>query len=114
MNYVNVQDQLQIVSVRKVSSPSVVINCSTIGLPPTRVNWTRGGMQLVNNQTYQLSQFLKDRTTSAYSNLLTINQTLQQSRGFYRFAVDSEQTGTNQSRSGPNVTTGKGEFSIQL
>ena len=31
-----------------------------------------GGKQLVNNQTYQLSQFLKDQTTNAYSNLLTI------------------------------------------
>ena len=68
----------------------------------------------MNNQTFQLSQFLIDRTTSAYSNLLTINQTLQQLRGFYRFAAVSGQTGTNQSRSGPNVTTGKGEFSIQL
>ena len=61
----------------------------------------------MNNQTYQLSQFLKDRTTSAYSNLLTVNQTLQQSRGIYRCAVDSEQTGTNQSTSSRTVTTGK-------
>ena len=106
--------RLQISSAQKVPSPSIVINCGTTGLPPTRVVWTKEGMQLVNNQTYQLSQFLRDRTTSAYSNLLTINQTLQQSRGLYRCAVDSEQTGTNQSRSGPNITTGKGEFSTQL
>ena len=99
--------RLQIVSVQKVSSPSIVINCGTAGLPPTRVVWTKGGRQLVNNETYQLSQFLSDRTTSAYSNLLTINQTLQQSRGVYRCAVDSEQTGTNQSTSSRTVTTGK-------
>ena len=99
--------RLQISSAQKVPSPSIVINCGTTGLPPTRVVWTKEGMQLVNNQTYQLSQFLRDRTTSAYSNLLTINQTLQQSRGVYRCAVDSEQTGTNQSTSSRTVTTGK-------
>ena len=100
--------RLQISSVQKVPSPSIVINCGTTGLPPTRVVWIKEDEELVNNETYQLSQFLSDRATSAYSNLLTINQTLQQSRGLYLCAVDSEQTGTNQSSYGPHVTTGKG------
>ena len=99
--------RLQISFVQKVPSSSIVINCGTTGLPPTRVFWLKEGEELVNNETYQLSQLLRDRTTSTYSNLLTINQTLQQSRGLYLCAVDSEQTGTNQSSYGPNVTTGK-------
>ena len=99
---------LQISSVQKVPSPEpfIVINCSTTGLPPTRVIWTKGETQLVNNQMYQLSQFPSDRVTSTYSNLLAINQTLQQLRGVYRCAVNSEQTGTNQSTSSRTVTTG--------
>lgn len=101
--------RLQISSVQKVPSPEpfIVINCSTTGLPPTRVIWTKGETQLVNNQMYQLSQFPSDRVTSTYSNLLTINQTLQQSRGLYLCEVESEQTGTNQSSFGPNITQGK-------
>ena len=88
-----------------------MINCSTTGLPPTSIAWTRGSAQLVNNQVYQLSQLLRDRATSAYDSLLTINQTLQELRGIYGCTVESEQTGTIQSRSGPNVTTGKVKFS---
>ena len=98
---------LQISTIRKVPSPSIVINCSTTGLPPTSILWTRGSTQLVNNQVYQLSQLLSDRATSTYSNLLTINQTLQGLRGIYLCSASSEQTATIQSRSGPNVTTGK-------
>ena len=99
--------RLQILSVQKVPSPFIVINCSTTGLPPTRVIWTKGETQLVNNQMYQLSQFPSDRVTSTYSNLLTINQTLQQLRGFYHCKVESEQTGTSQSSFGANITQGK-------
>ena len=107
--------RLQISAIRKVSSPSIVINCSTTGLPPTSIVWTRGSAQLVNSQVYQLSQLLSDRATSTYSNLLTINQTLQELRGLYRCTVDNEQTATIQSSSGPNVTTGKvREFRIKL
>ena len=84
-----------------------MINCSTTGLPPTSIAWSRGSVQLVNSQVYQLSQLLSDRATSTYSHLLTINQTLQELRGVYRCTVDSEQTATIQSSSGPNVTTGK-------
>ena len=100
-------DNLQISAIRKVPSPSIMINCSTTGLPPTSILWTRGSAQLVNNQVYQLSQLLSDRTTSTYSNLLTINQTLQNLKGIYRFAATSEQTGSNQSTTVPNNGIGK-------
>ena len=60
----------------------------------------------MNNQMYQLSQFPSDQVTSAYSNLLTINQTLQQLRGIYLCTVINEQTGPIQSRSGPTETAG--------
>ena len=98
---------LQISAIRKVPSPFIVINCSTTGLPPTSILWTRGSVQLVNNQVYQLSQLLSDRATSTYSNLLTINQTLQNLKGIYGFAATSEQTGTNQSTTGSNNGIGK-------
>ena len=100
-------DNLQISAIRKVPSPSIMINCSTTGLPPTSILWTRGSAQLVNNQVYQLSQFPSDRATSTYSNLLTINQTLQNLKGIYRFAATSEQTATNQSSTSPNNGIGK-------
>ena len=99
--------RLQIAAIRKVPSPSIVINCSTTGLPPTSIAWSRESVQLVNNQVYQLSQLLRDRATSAYSNLLTINHTLRNLKGIYSFAAISEQTGTNQSTSGPNSRTGE-------
>ena len=99
--------RLQIAAIRKVPSPSVVINCSTTGLPPTSIAWTKGSAQLVNNEVYQLSQLLSDEATSTYNNLLKINQTLQELRGIYSFAAISEQTGTNQSTSGPTSRTGK-------
>ena len=83
-------DHLQIAAIRKVPSPSIVINCSTTGLPPTSIVWTKGSAQLVNNEVYQLSQLLSDRATSTYSNLLTVNQTLQELRGIYHFAAISE------------------------
>ena len=99
--------QLQIVAVQKMSLPSIVINCSTTGLPPTNVVWTRGNAILLNNKTYQLSQLLSNRTQSAYNNLLTINRKLQELRGIYLCTVINEQTGNNQSRSSSNVTIGK-------
>ena len=99
--------RLQISSVQKVPSLSIVINCGTTGLPPTRVVWTKGRRQLLNNEAYQLSQFLRDRTTSAYNNLLTLNQTLQQSRGIYLCTVVNRQSGPTQSRFGPTETRGK-------
>ena len=102
--------QLQIVAVQKMSLPSIVINCSTTGLPPTNVVWTRGNEMLVNNQTYQLSQLLSNRMQSAYNNLLTINLELQELKGIYLCIVINEQTGNNQSRSDSNITLGKRWF----
>jgi len=53
---------------------------------------------------------VSDRSTSTYSNLLTINQTLQEATGLYSCTADSEQSGTIQLRTGPNITRGKGVY----
>ena len=88
--------------------PSLVIKSTTTGLPATSIAWTKGSTELVNSEPYQVTQLLSDRSTSTYSNLLTINQTLQEARGYYTFTARSEQTGTIQLGTGPNVTVGKG------
>jgi len=64
----------------------------------------------VNSETYQLTQLLSDRSTSTYSNLLTINQTLQEAVGFYSCTAFNEQTGTIQLGTGPNISNGKGVY----
>jgi len=65
----------------------------------------------VNNETYQLTQLLSDRSTSAYSNLLTINQTLQEATGLYTCTAVNEQA---QSGTGIDVTTGEGTYLLTV
>ena len=107
MQYTLDPAHLHIATIKRVPLNSLVINCSTTGLPATRIVWTKGATQLVNSETYQLTQLLSDRSTSTYSNLLTINQTLQEATGLYSCTADSEQTGTIQLGTGPNITRGK-------
>jgi len=102
--------RLYITAVQRVPLPSLVINCSTTGLPATSIVWTKEATRIVNSETYQLTQLVSDRSTTTYSNLLTINQTLQEARGFYSCTAANEQTGTIQLGTGPNITRGKGVY----
>ena len=46
------------------------------GSPATTVSWEKDGLSLsIDGFTYQLTQIVTDRTTSTYSNVLTVSET---------------------------------------
>lgn len=80
-------DSFSLSSVGRVSESPLTLNCATSDLPPTLVEWSRSGLPLANGATYQMSQVITNRRNSSYDNLLTINQTLESTSGFYECFV---------------------------
>ena len=61
------------------------LSCVSYNSPPTNVIWERDGKRI--NTSYQSSQMLMNRTTSAYKNTLTINAAPEDVIGEYSFIV---------------------------
>ena len=52
------------------------LTCVSTGSPATTVTWEKDGVPLsIDGSTYQLTQTVTDRTTSTYSNVLTVSET---------------------------------------
>ena len=62
-----------------------VITCSSYNSPPTQVIWEKDGKEIhvENSKMYHFSQTLVNRTTSAYSNDLTIMASAKDAMGKY-------------------------------
>ena len=83
------------------------LSCVSYNSPPTNVIWERDGKRIYFNDTsYQSSQILMNRTTSAYNNTLTINATIEDVIGEYSCTV------SNDLGSSYETTTVKGEQSV--
>ena len=51
------------------------LTCVSTGSPATTVTWEKDGVPLSNDSCiYQLTQTVTDRTTSTYSNVLTVSE----------------------------------------
>lgn len=61
----------------------VTLNCATTGLPPTLALWYKSNITLSSNPTYQMSQVVKNRMSSDYDNLLSINKEEEAAEGLY-------------------------------
>lgn len=94
---------LQVLHARRVSQSPLVINCMSTGLPPTQAVWSRGSQILNDSEVYQKDSHLINRATSTYSNILTINQNIQDVSGNFACSISSTTTGPAQSSS---ITTG--------
>ena len=73
---------------RSSESP-LTLNCLTVGLPPTTIEWYKSGTELVNNQIYTMYQEVIDRRLSQFNNLLEISQPPQQAIGFFRCKIST-------------------------
>ena len=83
------------------------LSCVSYNSPPTNVVWERDGERIYFNDTsYQSSQMLMNRTTSAYNNTLTINATIEDVIGEYSCTVSNDLGSSYE-----NVTV-KGEQSV--
>ena len=64
------------------------LSCISYNSPPTNVIWERDEKRIYfNNTSYQSSQMLMNRITSAYNNTLTINATIEDVMGEYSCTV---------------------------
>ena len=54
---------------------SRTLTCVSTGSPATTVSWMRDGQSLINSSTYHLTQTITDRSSSTYSNVLTVSET---------------------------------------
>ena len=94
---------LQVLPARRVSQSPLVIDCTSTGLPPTQAVWFRESQILNDSEVYQADSYLINRTTSTYSNLLTINRNIEDVRGVFACLISSTTTNPEQSSS---ITTG--------
>ena len=64
------------------------LSCVSYNSPPTNVIWEKNEKRIYfNNTSYQSSQMLMNRTTSAYNSTLTINASIEDVIGEYSFIV---------------------------
>ena len=82
------------------------LSCVSYNSPPTKVIWERDEKRIIYNNTYQSSQMLMNRITSAYNNTLTINATPEDVIGEYACTVSNDLGSSYE-----NVTV-KGEQSV--
>ena len=97
---------LSILAIESTSENPLTVSCTTTGLPPTTVQWSKGAALLSHGDMYQMSQIATERSTSTYSSLLLINAPPEVAEGLYRCHVTNEQTSPTQSMNGPNTTVG--------
>ncbi len=65
------------------------INCLTTGSPATTVEWLKFSTPLGNDDTYQLTQELVERTSGVYNNLLIVRGTPDEVIGLYTCTVEN-------------------------
>lgn len=64
--------------------------CATSGSPPTTVTWVKDGDTLVNDRMFQITQELRDGTTSLYDNVLRVDGRPDAVTGTYTCTVDND------------------------
>ena len=66
--------------------------CISTGSPATRVTWMKDGQPLTidGSSQYSFSQTITGRSTSTYSNVLSINETVQRVAGIYTCTVTND------------------------
>ena len=73
------------------------LTCVSTGSPATTVSWEKDGVPLsIDGSTYQLTQTVTDRTTSTYSNVLTVSETVPIA-GSYICSISNEIGSTSSS-----------------
>ena len=55
------------------SELTLILNCTTTGLPPTIVTWSKDGVEMSNGNNYAFSQMVIDVDNTVYENLLIID-----------------------------------------
>ena len=54
------------------SDLTLTLNCTTIGLPPTTVTWSKNGVEMGSGNNYTISQRVIDVDNTIYENILIV------------------------------------------
>lgn len=75
------------IHIERISDDPLRLNCISTGFPPTEVTFYRDDNVIVPDDTHQITQYLTDGRTTTYSNVLTVNQDLEDTEGSYDCVV---------------------------
>lgn len=68
---------------------TLTLNCTSTGLPPTNVTWSKDGVEISSGDSYTFSQRVIDMDNTVYENLLFVNNYLTSDviQGLYQCVV---------------------------
>ena len=70
-----------------IDDSAFTLNCTSTSSPATTVIWSKNSRILTTNETYRMTQILRDGSSSTYDNFLTILSSPSDLLGTYRCTV---------------------------
>ena len=80
---------VRITSLEESVSTAFTLNCTSVGSPASNVTWMKDGEILADNDTFKMTQYLRDGVTAEYNNLLEAYLDPTEVIGTYTCSVDN-------------------------